>query len=239
MLKLDITITPKTRALLVIILVMVNNVEHLAHVHFGIARHNLGFSMQAYAIHSIIVVLIVELAIIEFVRRGKHIYAAVYTALLFVLQMVYYPIQTWLQNGDYDKVLAAVIYCILFTLSIYHFAKLFAEKEQPAEVTEALNKFHEASKANDKLAANVLQLKTELQQSDARLQQRENELQQATATLLQRDTELQQFAATIHQQQIQLQQFAVDCTCPKCARVFSSPAARRSHVGRCKAELNN
>lgn len=200
MLKLNIDITPKTRALLVIILVMVNNVEHLAHVHFSIARHNLGFSMQAYAIHSIIVVLIVELAIIEFVRRGKHIYAAVYTALLFVLQMVYYPIQTWLQNGDYDKVLAAVLYCLLFTLSIYHFAKLFAEKEQPAEVIEARNKWHEASKANDKLAAKLQQRENELQQCDAKLQQRENELQQVAATLLQRDTELQQFAATVQQQ---------------------------------------
>jgi len=73
--------TVKNFVLLVILLVMANNIEHLSWVHQLIARK--WFSGSIW--HSIAVVIIIELAIIVMVKKGELGFAFLFASCIFVL----------------------------------------------------------------------------------------------------------------------------------------------------------
>jgi hypothetical protein len=140
---------------LVIVLVMINNIEHLAYVHYNIARHWFHIDwMNPW--HSVLVVVIIELSIIELVRRGKIGFAGFYTLCLFVLCLIYYPLDTYVAQAAWGNLIAAVVFSFMFTISIWYFSILAAEtkeEKQQAEVYE--KKYFESSRlladANRKL----------------------------------------------------------------------------------------
>jgi chromosome segregation ATPase len=130
----------------------------------------------------------------------------------------------------------------MFTLSIYYFARMAAERNWEN------SQMREKNKRLDSLANEVQQLNKKLHQSDATLQQKESERQQIAAILQQREMDLLEFAgnlkevtATLQQTEKELQQLriiqqqiAANCTCDKCGTTFQTEASKRSHAGKCK-----
>ena len=113
---------------LVIVLVMTNNIEHLAFVHYNIARHWFSYDWMNH-LHSVVVVVIIELSIIELVRRGKISFAGFYTFCLFILSLIYYPLYDYVLQAAWGNLIAAIVFSFMFTISIYYFAILAAEKK--------------------------------------------------------------------------------------------------------------
>jgi hypothetical protein len=124
---------------IVIALVMVNNIEHLAYVHYSIARRWFQFDWMNQA-HSVIVVVIVELAIIELVRRGKSGFAGFFTLCLFILSLIYYPLSSYLVSAAWGNLIAAVVFSIMFTISIWYFSLLAAEENEENNENESYRK---------------------------------------------------------------------------------------------------
>jgi K+-sensing histidine kinase KdpD len=219
--------TFESLALFIIALVMINNVEHLAWVHYNIARHVFHNPVLDRA-HSIAVVIIIELSIILLVARGLHVFAGVYTFMLLVLQLLYYPLATYYSSGEYGKLLAAAIYSCMFTLSIYYFARMAANRQQNAsELEQAQKRLCELERELHYSGSNLQQMQTSLQQVQTSLQQRDNELQQS-------QTEMQQLKKQLQQLRHLEIEAAAACTCDKCGQKFASEASKRSHSGRCK-----
>jgi hypothetical protein len=117
---------------IVIILVMINNIEHLAWVHYNIARHWFQYDWMNH-LHSVIVVVIIELSIIELVRRGKIGFAGFYTLCLFILCLIYYPLADYKDKAAWGNLIAAIIFSLMFTISIWYFSILAAEKNEEKE----------------------------------------------------------------------------------------------------------
>jgi len=132
---------------LVIVLVMVNNIEHLAWVHYNIARHWFQYDWINH-LHSVIVVVIIELSIIELVRRGKIGFAGFYTLCLFILCLIYYPLSDYKEKAAYGNLIAAIIFSLMFTISIWYFSILAAEKKEEQEEAENyMKKYSQASRS--------------------------------------------------------------------------------------------
>jgi hypothetical protein len=127
--------TIKNFVLLVIILVMANNIEHLSWVHQLIARKWFNASVW----HSIAVVIIIELGIIVMVKKGEIGFAFLFAACIFILSLIYYPVGEFYQAHDWSKLIAAVVYSYMFSFSIFHFAVIQAKEN---EVTEATDRTH-------------------------------------------------------------------------------------------------
>lgn len=115
---------------------MVNNIEHLAYVHYTIARHWFLFPWMNEG-HSVLVVIIVELSIIELVRRGKIGFAGFFTLCLFILSLIYYPLSEYAEKRMWGSLIAAIVFSIMFTVSILYFAVLAAERKQEIDEEES------------------------------------------------------------------------------------------------------
>jgi hypothetical protein len=230
---------------MVIVLVMLNNVEHLAFVHHSMSR----LLFPTYEMnwwHSILVVLIIEVSIIVLVNKGQQTFALVYAMCIFVLSLIYYPLDVYWKNGQYGLFAAAIIYSFMFTISIYYFACMRAEKSWEN------SQLRERNKRLDTLAVEMQQLTKRLLQSDASLKQKENELMQITATLQQNEANLQQsnvrlnaIASELERKDNELQQLRkyrqqieAACVCESCGEAFKSEASKRSHAGKCKGKSN-
>ncbi|BDD08565.1 hypothetical protein FUAX_09970 [Fulvitalea axinellae] len=129
----------KNFLLFVIVLVMFNNIEHCAYVHQEISRKLFGSVGLNWA-HSVTVVIIIELSIIAFVYAGERIFSILFTAALFSLNILYYDIRGFWEAGQYENILAALIYSCLFTISIYMFSELLSKqaKKRPEEALKAV-----------------------------------------------------------------------------------------------------
>jgi hypothetical protein len=152
---------------LVIILVMINNIEHLAYVHFGLARHWFRYEWMNQ-LHSIIVVVIIELSIIELVRRGKIGFAGFYTLCLFVLSLIYYPLSEYVNRAAWGSLIAAIVFSIMFTISIWYFSVLAAEKKEEEDELESYkNSYLKASRSLTELERKLVlydSLKSEVEE---------------------------------------------------------------------------
>ena len=228
---------------LVIILVMLNNIEHLAYVHHQIARQAFP-TIQLNWWHSIFVVIIIELSIIVLVRKGKNTFAGAYTFMLFVLSLIYYPLPQYWQNAQYGLFIAAIVYSLMFTISIYYFAIMAAEKS--SENSLLMNKVRQL----DSAASELKQVRAKLEQSEASLKQIdadcknykferaafESQLQQGGKQVGKLLNELKQVNDELQQLKIYKRQIEAACTCDKCGQQFESEASKRSHAGRCKVK---
>jgi hypothetical protein len=212
---------------LILALTMLNNLEHVAWVHHNIARGSFHNALLDKS-HSIIVVLIIELGIVYLVHKGEHVFAGVFTFLLFLLQLIYYPLYEFVKTGQWENFIASIIFSLLFTISIYYFSIIAAKRKQNASMLE---QFRAKNKElYDKVHHYIQQLKalkTVVDQSKAKMEQKDSELQQLRKDLLEKAKKLQELEK--YQQQMKLA-----CTCEKCGKVFDSEASKRSHAGRCK-----
>lgn len=160
-------LTPFDKVVLIVItLVMANNVEHLAFVHYSIARHSLGTHLLN-TLHSVLVVLIVELSIIVMVFKGQHVYAGMYTLFLFILSLIYYPLDTFWNNRQYGFFIASIIYSLMFTLSIWYFSRMAAKRQEEnselerikAKECELIRNVHELTRINNELKSKQTETK--------------------------------------------------------------------------------
>jgi len=121
--------TVKNFVLLVILLVMANNIEHLSWVHQLIARK--WFSGSIW--HSIAVVIIIELAIIVMVKKGELGFAFLFASCIFVLSLIYYPVGEFYQAKEWGKLIGSVVYSYMYSFSIFHFAVIQAKENEASE----------------------------------------------------------------------------------------------------------
>lgn len=223
---------------LVIALVMLNNIEHLAWVHYDIARHVFSADWMNWT-HSVMVVVIIEIAIIVLVRKGMDVFAGVYTFMLLILTLLYYPLGEYWVNGEFARLLAAVIYSLMFTLSIWYFARMAAMKNRSAEKeSEYKMKFYELSKEREQYARKIQQLTAEMEQHKKERLQSEAKLQQFTATPHVPAVRLQEVERELVQLRAEKKMAAAARTCEKCGAEFPSEASKRSHIGRCTGTNN-
>lgn len=224
-------ITAKNAVYLIIALVMLNNVEHLAFVHQMIARKLFGTAELNWW-HSVASVCVVELAIMVFVVRGEDAFAAMFAFMLFALSLIYYPICEYWNNGEYGKLLASILYSGMFTISIYYFSRMAANRQQAdAELEQYKTKYFEAERMRHETIEKLSTAAKNYSSAQAKLQQVEAELQQKTKELHQLNAELLQL------KKMELE-VAAACTCKKCGSKFQKEASRRSHEGRCNGAAN-
>lgn len=228
---------------IVIALVMLNNIEHLAYVHHRIARL-LFPTCQMNWWHSILVVIIIELSIIVLVNKGQKAFALVYTLMLFVLSLIYYPLDQYWINGQYGLFCAAIVYSLMFTISIYYFACMAAERSWEN------GKIMTLTREKDKAAAELQELRAALHESEKKLQETETELQEESERChelggdltrmivdeVELRKQLQQANNELHQLRNYRQQIEAKCTCERCGQTFESEASKRSHTGKCKGK---
>lgn len=109
----------------VIVLAMLNNLEHSAEVYHDVMRSTLADTIRW--IIAVLAVCIIDLSILAFVVRKKHILAAAYGAGMFAVNIVYHfaAIPVLIANA-----IASIVFSLMTTHSIYAFSKMLAEKEE-------------------------------------------------------------------------------------------------------------
>jgi len=109
----------------VIVLAMLNNLEHSAEVYHDVMRSTLPDTLRW--IIAVLAVCIIDLSILAFVVRKKHILAAAYGAGMFAVNIVYhfYAIPDLLADA-----IASIVFSLMTTHSIYAFSKMLAEKDE-------------------------------------------------------------------------------------------------------------
>lgn len=223
---------------LVIALVMLNNIEHLAWVHYDIARRVFAADWMNW-LHSVLVVVIIEIAIIVLVRKGMDVFAGVYTFMLLILTLLYYPLGEYWNNGELARLLAAIIYSLMFTLSIWYFARMAAMKKRTAEKEgEFQLKYYELAKEREQYARKIQQLTAEMEQHKKERLHVEAKLQQFTANPHVPAVKLQEVERELVQLRAEKKMAAAARTCEKCGTEFPSEASKRSHIGRCTGNIN-
>ncbi|BDD04427.1 hypothetical protein [Aureibacter tunicatorum] len=217
----------KKHYLLIIIgLVMINNIEHLAYVHHDISRKL--FGIEGSMIHSVIVVVIIELAIMAFVANGKKWFALLFTVLLFVLSMLYYDVRTFMILGNWEQLTASVVYSTLFTVSIYMFSEMYASKiETSRNVSETFR---------DGLEQDIRDLQAKLEETEAEKQEKDEEMDEQQKrfadTLSELEIVRQGIEAQYNKEKEEADKWREATTCGECGERFKSPFAKNAH--KCK-----
>lgn len=106
----------------VIVLAMLNNLEHSAEVYHDVMRTTLPNALRW--IVAILAVCIIDLAVLAFVVRKKHLLAGFYAAGMFLINMVYHFDAI---PEIYAKGLASVVFSLMTTHSIYAFSRILAD----------------------------------------------------------------------------------------------------------------
>ncbi|MDR6240954.1 hypothetical protein [Aureibacter tunicatorum] len=231
----------KKHYLLIIIgLVMINNIEHLAYVHHDISRKLFGH--EGSMIHSIIVVVIIELSIMAFVINGKKTFALFFTIALFVLSMLYYDLRAFIAHGNWEQLISSTVYSTLFTIAIYMFSDMYNEKA------------NDDSPNGDSEQNNLIQVQRDLNESELQLNEHKERNEELETMLEESGKSLKVLTLNsgISQKALSLAQSELDalhleikdlqkisnawmelCTCKHCGKLFDNPNANRVHQGRC------
>ncbi|NJM13997.1 MAG: hypothetical protein HC896_00185 [Bacteroidales bacterium] len=147
--------------------------------------------------------------------------------MLFALSLIYYPIDVYWQNGQYGRLLASVLYSGMFTISIYYFSRMAADRQEAdAELHQYRSKYFDTEMKLHETTSTLNQTNKLLQETTSKQDELEKTLHQRTNELHEAKTELLQL------KKMELE-VAAACTCKKCGRTFLSEASRRSHEGRC------
>jgi hypothetical protein len=157
--------------LLVVVLAMLNNLEHSAYVYHSISKHTFGIPWLDW-LQAGLVVVIIDLAVIAFVVNGRHKEAGIYSIAIFLINLIYsdginmFFLQPIVPGTLINHGSAKIIYALMFTYSIYIFSKMYFERleNEKEEVASQL-----------KIAA----LEQQLMEAEAALatQQQESQLQ--------------------------------------------------------------
>ncbi|MEO9474162.1 MAG: hypothetical protein ABJG41_01465 [Cyclobacteriaceae bacterium] len=228
--------TSKKLLLFVIGLVMLNNVEHLAWVHYDLANKvfpELPFDWLN-KLHSFIVVIIFEVVLVTFVREGKRGYSIFFTICIWVLSLIYYDASELIASSQWQNATAAAVYSTIFTISIFMFSEMLAELYQGENMVQILS-------------TKIQQLQAELKESAHNLNERHAELaevqakfQESQSQLLKSQAEATSLASQVTKYQKAEESRKQDLTCEHCKTfVAESEANLRSHKGHCPDNPKN
>lgn len=118
---------------IVIGLVMFNNIEHISSVHYLYAQkvfpiiNNFDILNK---LHSILVVVIIELSIIVFALKGNKLWTLLFTFCIFILSLIYYNVLDQFHFMNFQEIISKIILSLIFTVSIYIFSEMFAKSEK-------------------------------------------------------------------------------------------------------------
>jgi len=224
----------------VITLCMLNNVEHLAAVHYDLAKKFFTINWMNVA-HSVIVVIIFEVVVITFVILGKKGFSKFFTFCIWILSMIYYDADQLIMDEKWIDLVAATVYSTIFTFSIYMFSDMLAEYYQENRLADILKKKIEEFKAQLKekeedLSKALLGINHQKQA----LQYHQNEIQNLKATIESLHTENAANLKTLEKYQQADKKRQSTLTCPYCKTyVAESDAQLRSHKGHCPDNPKN
>lgn len=133
--------------MLVIAFVMANNIEHISYVHFSLAKQVFP-DLWMNKLHSVVVVIIIEVSIMVFVIKGLQKWALLFTISIFVLSLDYYEIFTEIQSVRWY--ISSFVFSLIYTVSIYIFSEMFAElskeNKQSSDISTRIKKLLEKEK---------------------------------------------------------------------------------------------
>jgi hypothetical protein len=193
--------------LLVVILAMLNNLEHSAYVYHSISKHTFGIPWLDW-LQAGLVVVIIDLAVIAFVVNGRHKEAGIYSIAIFLINLIYsdginmFFLQPIVPGTLINHGSAKIIYALMFTYSIYIFSKMYFERLEN-EKEEAANQLRIAALEQQLIEAEAAlvtwQQESQLQFSKLKAAEAalEQERSNHAAELLEREAAmLQQLAAS-------------------------------------------
>lgn len=221
----------KTVLFIVIGLVMLNNVEHLAWVHYTIANKLLpvvGEFDWLNKVHSIVVVVIFEVVVITFAVQGQKSFSLFFTFCIWIISMIYYDTAGLIEASHWQEAISATVYSTIFTISIYMFSEMLAEWYQDERMVDVLTK--RINDLNDEI--NKWKIKCnafEASYNDLNAQNidYQEDLTQANAELKSLTSRLKNFEDAEARAKSEL-------LCPFCKEYQAdSPAQLRSHKGHC------
>ena len=223
---------------IVIALVMINNIEHIASVHYHFAQKvfpNLEWDILN-KLHSVMVVVIVELSIIVFAIKGKKAWTLFFTFCIFILSLVYYDVISNWSEMSWQERITKIVLSIIFTVSIYIFSEMYAKRQQQKA---SLSK-EEATIEQRKATANQLGLqidKSRAEISEAKvtigfLQEKQKQMNTKKSEL---NFEIEIIKAKRLELEEEKEQIKAELTCSNC-KIFVGKNIRslNAHVGKCK-----
>lgn len=220
----------KTILFTVIALVMLNNVEHLAWVHYAIA--NKPFPTLQFdwlnKVHSLLVVVIFEIVVITFVRAGQKGFSLFFTFCIWILSMIYYKAPDLFILQHWEDLIAATVYSTIFTISIYMFSEMLAEWYQEQSMVKILS-----TRINE-LQAQVKELQSKCSTWEAAALQEQAKFEESHAELVEAHSQIQTLKSEIRRYQILEEKSLKALKCPHCNDFTAdSEAQLRSHKGHC------
>ncbi|MEQ8548716.1 MAG: hypothetical protein RIC03_12440 [Cyclobacteriaceae bacterium] len=211
--------TSKSIITAVIVLVMVNNVEHLAWVHYELAMKLFPIVPGDWLnkLHSVAVVVIFEIVVITFAREGKQGYSQFFAFCIWILSMIYYDTPGLFMAGNWQLLIAAAVYSTIFTISIYMFSEMLAERQNETRMEAIL------ADKNLRLQAES----NELKEHNIKAQDEINELKANCNEL----PELRKSLALLQREK---EEMLSRLKCPYCKHYKAeSEAQLRAHKGHC------
>ena len=225
--------TPKTLLFFVIVLVMINNVEHLAVVHYDLARKFFASDWMNIA-HSVIVVIIFEVVVITFVMEGKKGFSLFFTGCIWLLSMIYYESYQLILQGKGIEFTAAVIYSTIFSISIYMFSEMLAQWYQEERTIDQFR-----SKLNE-TKATLQQAESERTNLDHALDESRMQNKELTTKNEQLKTQNAELSSYLAKYQKAEEAKKKALTCPYCKTyIAESESQLRSHKGHCSHNPKN
>lgn len=209
---------------------MLNNVEHLAWVHYEIANKPFPEIGEDWLnkLHSLLVVIIFEIVVITFVRSGQKGFSIFFTFCIWILSMIYYKAPDLFFQESWQNLTAATVYSTIFTISIYMFSEMLAEWYQDENKEKIL-------------CTRINELQAELKQSQANCTTFQSELDKWSAGYneLHKDMEELESENVKLRRQLTEYQKAEEAAreslrCPHCRDFIADTEGQlRSHKGHC------
>jgi hypothetical protein len=118
-------------------LALLNNLKHSTVVYHSISGNE--FEDWFDQIYDISVNIVVDLSVFAFVLKGRHIEAGVYAFFILMINILYYSqICQWMDELTAKRI-AAIVYSLMFTYSIFIFSYLISIKLKGNDLMQKLN----------------------------------------------------------------------------------------------------
>jgi len=235
--------------LLVIVMVMINNIEHISFVHYSFAQHV--FPQLPYdwlnKLHSAIVVVIIELSIIVFVIKGKKIWAGLFTFSIFILSIVYYDVIDGYELMTTQEKVSTILLSLIYTISIYIFSDMFSENINKdsliSELDRTISEKEQTISEKDQELKTIRNSKTDLERTKSKLgldiMNREADMsdkKQELSEIENRMSELKLQRSEFEKEQSKVRE---ELTCPYCKKYKATTINQlNAHKGSCDKKPN-
>ena len=162
--------------LVIIVLYMINNLEHSTYVYYTISKKQLSTILGwEYAdwLQSIIVIIVLDLSVIAWVRLGRYWEAGIFEFLILIINLLYYQWALpglWEYNEFVYHKIAEFLFAAMFTYGVISFAKIYSDKIGKKDVYKLLLDQHESLKIEVKTAFNsIFELRVELEENESEI----------------------------------------------------------------------